>query len=162
MEKRSSSPITVQGGSTANKTGNALEQFVQNSLKALGYQYIGKKQFLDFSRQATYPIYTQQILIGETIYGTKRYCDFILFHPEKYPANLIIECKWQQSTGSVDEKFPFLVHNIRKTGIDTIVLLDGRGYKDGAKAWLEGQSGGCLLGVYDMMNFQIQINKGFL
>ena len=31
------------------------------------------------------PIYTKQCYVGLSIYGTKLYCDFLTFHPEKYP-----------------------------------------------------------------------------
>jgi hypothetical protein len=32
----------------------------------------------------------------------------------KFSDGLIIECKWQESAGSVDEKYPFVVLNIKK------------------------------------------------
>lgn len=50
-----------------------------------------------------------------------------------------IECKWQQSPGSVDEKLPYLYLNAveKYPEQDIIILLDGGGYKAGAKAWLE-------------------------
>ena len=52
-------------------------------------------------------LYAKQVRLGNTIYNTKRNCDFILFHPIKFPNNLVIECKWQQTKGSVDENTPF-------------------------------------------------------
>ncbi|MDP2637026.1 MAG: hypothetical protein Q8P03_00205, partial [bacterium] len=63
--------------------------------------------------------------MGLTIYETVRKCDFFIVNRELFPDDLIIECKWQQSGGSVDEKYPFLLFNILKTGIPTIILLDG-------------------------------------
>jgi hypothetical protein len=58
-----------------------------------------------------------------TIYDTVRRCDFFVINRAKFPNDLIIKCKWQQSSGSVDEKHPFLYFNIIKTGIPTVVLL---------------------------------------
>lgn len=82
----------------------------------------------------------------------------------KFPDGLIIECKWQQSNGSVDEKYPFTVYNILKIGVPTIILLDGKGYKRQAMEWLKSQAhpSKALIGVYDMSEFQSLVNKGFL
>ena len=91
------------------------------------------------------------------------YCDFHLFHPEKHPDGLIIESKWQQSVGSVDEKYPYLVLNIKtKYPAKTIIILDGRGYKPKAKIWLRSQIGNNLIAVFDMSEFQVWANKGGL
>jgi hypothetical protein len=62
--------------------------------------------------------------IGPSIYETPRYCDFLVINRAIFPDFLIIECKWQQSSGSVDEKYAFLLFNILKTGIPTAALLD--------------------------------------
>lgn len=82
----------------------------------------------------------------------------------KFPKDLIIECKWQQSSGSVDEKYPFLLFNIIKTAIPTVILIDGDGYKKTALKWLEEQAlnSRALIGVYSMAEFQKQVNNGFL
>ncbi|MGB8368506.1 MAG: PD-(D/E)XK nuclease superfamily protein [Limisphaerales bacterium] len=37
----------------------------------------------------------------------------------------------------MDEKYPFLYFNIIKTGVPTVVLIDGGGYKPAAKARLK-------------------------
>jgi len=83
------------------------------------------------------------------------FCDFLLFHPTRHPDNLIIESKWQESKGSVDEKFPFLVANIRERYPHaTIVVLDGGGYKKQANLWLRAQIDRRLLHVFNMQEFQ--------
>jgi hypothetical protein len=85
----------------------------------------------------------------------------MLYHPEKYPNKLIIECKWQQSSGSVDEKYPYNVLNIREMyPCPAIILLDGEGYKTGAAEWLRRQVDGVkLLAVLSMMQFQTWVNN---
>lgn len=101
-----------QGGTIANKNGSNLESFVETALTNCGYEFIDSKKFLPFSKVAEQPIYSKQVNIGESIYKKVRRCDFILFHPTKYPnKNLVIECKWQDSAGSVHEKYPFLEAN---------------------------------------------------
>lgn len=150
------------GGTTANRTGTSLETFIENKLTEKGYKYIEKKKF----RPAIYleqPIYSKQFYICKSIYKTNIYCDFIIFHPKKHKECLIIESKWQQSIGTVDEKFPYLTLNVQTTyPHKTIILLDGGGYKEGAEQWIRSQVGNNLLNVYNMSQFQTWVNKGGL
>lgn len=149
----------MQQGFRANFTGNTLERFIMHALDDRGYIFIEKSKFI----AACYlqqPIYTRQLDIGLSIYGTHLFCDFILYHPEKHPEKLIIECKWQQSAGSVDEKYPYTVQNIRERNpCRTIILLDGAGYKQGAKEWLCRQVDDKLIAVFSMVQFQTWVNN---
>src|SRR5690606_14452889 len=144
----------------SNYTGTRLEKFIEDRLIEKEYQYVPRDKF----KVATYlnqPIYSRQFHIGSSIYGTPMYCDFVLFHPEKWVNCLIIESKWQQSGGSVDEKFPYFVLNIQqKHPHQVIVLLDGGGYKQSAEIWLRGQVGNNLLKVFNMGEFQKWANQG--
>jgi len=87
------------------------------------------------------PIFSQQVFTGQNIYGKDRRIDLILYEPHKWPDCLVIQCKWQSSSGSVDEKFPFEVECIAEDAFPTIIILDGGGYSDGAKDWLMRQRG---------------------
>lgn len=144
----------MKQGTRANYTGASLEEVIHNALVRKGYQYTEKKQF-EAAKYLDQPVFTTQYPIAKSVYGTNLYCDFILYHPQKYPNCLIIESKWQESAGSVDEKFPYLVLNIReKYPCATIVVLDGGGYKEGAKKWLREQVDSKLVHVFNMMEFQ--------
>lgn len=90
-----------QGGSIANEQGDILEDLVNSVLLKKGYEFVDKKKF-NLALYLEQKIYTRQLIIGETIYGTKWKTDFTLHRPDKKPINLIIECKWQQTSGSVD------------------------------------------------------------
>lgn len=149
-------------GAKANKTGNLLERLIKESLESRSYIYVRTKDFRNAQggTLSNRPIYTTQALIGKTIYDTDRKCDFLLHHPQRFPQNLVIECKWQQASGSVDEKFPFLIENIRLLGIPTIVVVDGGGHKPGAITWMKMQKNDILLGVYTLQEFMIKINDG--
>nr|WP_233417933.1 Dam family site-specific DNA-(adenine-N6)-methyltransferase [Rickettsia conorii] len=86
--------------------------------------------------------------------------DFILYHPERHPNCLVIESKWQQSGGSVDEKYTDLVLNIKKQGIyDTIIIIDGDGYKKEALKCFKDQVGSNLIEVFSMSEFTSWVNK---
>lgn len=147
-------------GKAANYTGSTLEKFIADRLIERKYQYIVRDKF----KAAMYlqqPIYTKQMHLGESIYGTPMYGDFVLYHPEKWKDGLIIESKWQQSGGSVDEKFPYFVLNIQQRHPHkTVVLLDGGGYKKQAEQWLRNQVGNNLIHVFNMGEFQKWANKG--
>ena len=149
-------------GCQANYTGTVLQEFVNKRLCDLGYKYVHEAKF----KAATYleqPIYTWQHHIGDGIYGLPLKCDFTLYHPTKWPDCLIIECKWQQSGGSVDEKYPYLVLNIQHCyPYKTLLLLDGGGYRKGAAAWLRKQVGNNLLHVWSMAEFTAWANRGHL
>jgi len=162
----SSSLETISGGKQANNTGNALESFVEHILKEKEYtEFVNHKEQVFAMRKAIGgKQYSKQPYCGQSIYETKRNCDFLVLNKEKFPESLIIECKWQQVDGSVDEKYPFTVHNIMKIGSPTIILIDGGGYKKQALVWLKEQAGKdrALIGVYTMTEFQTIANKGFL
>ncbi len=152
--------MAEQGGTQANFTGNQLEKFIEFTLVNKGYKFIHKKKF-DPACYLEQPIYSKQFFIGKSIYETNSYCDFIIYHPEKHPNKLIIESKWQQSAGSVDEKYPYLILNIQmKYPCESILLLDGGGYKKGSEDWIRSQIGNNLLNVFNMSEFQKWSNKG--
>lgn len=164
----SSSEITskITQGAQANKTGNSLEMFVRQTLENNGYTAFtgSKKQLFDNRKIIGGKQYAPQVPVGNSIYESPRKCDFMVFNQEKFPDSLIIECKWQESPGSVDEKYPFLYFNIVKTGVPTIVLIDGDGYRVAAKNWLSSMAHKekALTNVWTMSEFQKAVNNGFL
>ncbi len=152
--------MEMKQGEYANYTGTTLERFIQGRLDEKGYQFIEKTKF----KAVTYleqPFYTKQFCLGLSIYETPFYCDFILYHPEKWPECLVIESKWQEASGSVDEKYPYTILNIKmRSAYKSILLLDGGGYKPGAERWLRDQVDDKLLYVFNMREFQVWTNKG--
>ena len=150
----------------ANKTGGLLESFVENLLKQRGYVefWDHKEQVFANRKSVGGKQYAKQVIVGETIYETKCKCDFLVLNKDLFPDGLVIECKWQESKGSVDVKYPMVVFNILKIGVPTIVLLDGGGYSPKAEKWLRGQAHAtkALIGVYNMQELQKAVNNGFL
>lgn len=144
----------------ANYTGTQLEKFIHDRLIEKGYAFIPRDRF-EAAAYIEQPIFTRQLFVGKSIYETDMYCDFMVYHPVKHPQCLIIESKWQQSGGSVDEKFPYFVLNIQhKYPKRTVVVLAGGGYKKQAETWLRKQVGNNLLHVFNMEEFQRWANKG--
>ena len=154
--------MVESGGTRANRTGQNLESFIEELVKSAGYRFIDQVLF-PASQCLEQPIYTKQRVAGKDIYGKNHKVDFYLYHPRKWVHSLVIESKWQQARGSVEEKLPFLVLSIQLIGIPTIVILDGKGYSPGAREWLKSHAGvGSLEQVLDMSEFQRFVNNGRL
>lgn len=98
--------------------------------------------------------------VGHTIYGGLLKVDRLVMGLLGYPDGLIIESKWQERDGSVDEKFPYLVLNIKECyPCPTIIIAAGGGARDGALRWLRSQVGGRLLAVLTLEEFVTWCNR---
>jgi hypothetical protein len=164
VKKANSSSATTDW--KANKTGNRLEAFVEQALAEYKYTEFWNHKSSAFANRKSIggKQYMKQLPIGPTIYNSERRCDFYIVNRDKFPDDLIIECRWQQVGGSVDEKLPYFLFNILKTGIPTIVLMDGGGCRATALAWLKEQvhPKGALIAVWTMTEFHKAINDGLL
>ena len=150
-------------GQRANRHGKQLERFTAEELEDAGYEPVWPVYFIFALRDMDQPVYAEQVEVGRDIYGKNRRVDFLLFHPQKYPNGLVIQCKWQAVGGTVDQKYPFEVLCIAQGEYDTIIILDGGGYSDGAETWLKGQAGrNRLKHVFNQGDFQRFIARGNL
>lgn len=145
----------------ANRTGPRLEQFVAGLLDDAGYQAVKPASLFFALREMEQPIYARQCEAGRDIYGKMRRVDFLVYHPRKWPQSLVIQCKWQASSGSVEEKYPFEVQSIQQVGYPAIIILDGGGYSRGAEQWLKAQAGkNNLKHVFSQGDFQRFVSRG--
>ena len=151
----------TQGG-RANKFGQVLESTVEATLQGHGYFKVGhnvsKKQQREYILNSTLlpKRYARQVYIGTGIYESDIYVDFYVVGSDAIPSGLIIECKWQQESGSVDEKFPYLNLNIKDCyPAPAVVVVDGGGMKPGAISWFKKQVNlnPNLLAVYTLASF---------
>ena len=123
-----------QGG-IANAQGRTLESVVISTLEQKGFRKVPYKEYLNGLN-----IYGDELLLTnvpyETIYGHKGKTEFKI-QSQRY-GEYRIECKWQQSSGSVDEKFPYLYLNCieKMPENNIIIIIDGQGAKPGAIDWL--------------------------
>ena len=137
--------MVKQGGKTATKNGSQLENFIKTILEDQEYQFVERNKFILATNGLEQKLYTQQLVIGESIYSTAEHrhqlnADFVVYNSNNKERYIIIECKSQTSTGSVNEKYPYLNENIKhKYPYKTIVVLDAPAAKKGAKIWLKEQ-----------------------
>jgi len=104
--------------------------------------------------------FARQQPIGRGIYETDLYADFFIRGHPTYLTGLIVESKRQDASGSVDEKLPYLVANIRECyPCPTIIVLCGGGFRAGAERWLRRQIGGALIYVFHLEEFLTWCNR---
>lgn len=158
----------------AEATGSTAEATIRSVLSSRGYVETSAHEALEadpeleqtvlfggFARKARPArLFVAQFPIGCSIYGLPLQADFWLRGAPGYPGGLALEVKWQQSTGSVDEKFPYLVLNIQQCyPCPAIVIADGGGQRPGALEWLRSQAGGNLLAVFTLAEFLAWANR---
>ena len=123
-------------GTKANRSGHSAEQIIAHVLTDHGFQF------------------KRQHRLCESIYGHPIRVDFFIENADGYPDGLAIECKWQDVSGSIDEKLPYLVLNIKeKFPCPAVIMLDGEGHKPGAINWITSQTDDKLLAVFSISEF---------
>lgn len=119
-------------GTTANHHGHTLEETVLRVFTRYGFR---------ICKARDYHGEEGDILLRDvpytSIYGHTGKTEFVALSTSRQ-MRIRIECKWQQSTGSVDEKFPYLYLNCiyAMPEPEIILLIDGGGYKQGALDWI--------------------------
>lgn len=76
-----------------------------------------------------------QVSVGRRIWGARRRIDVVLKHSETR-VSLGVECKYQGSSGSAEEKIPATIDDIRAWPIRGIVVFSGNGFSDNIRAYL--------------------------
>ena len=128
--------MTMPQGGLANSSGNTLEKTIMGTLQSKGFEIVNYREWNNKKDK-----YGTELLLRNvpftTIYEHDGNTEFLL-KSAKYSLDIRIECKWQQSPGSVDEKFPYLYLNCveRMPESHIIIVIDGGGAKAGAIEWL--------------------------
>ena len=134
-------------GKRAATNGSKFEDVVENLICEI-LEIESCKSTSDNSKDDT--LYTN--VPYESIYGTKCRSEFVL----KYKNRTIrIECKSQESAGSVDEKLPYLVENFthKVPEEETIIIHHGSGFRQGAIDWLRNACKGTKCRVFNLTEF---------
>jgi len=108
----------------------------------------------------------------ETIYKHRGHTEYLL-RSKRFNKEIRIECKWQQVSGSVDEKLPYLYLNCIETmpEKEIIIVIDGDGWKKGAIEWFkeavtnrrytDKASLGRVVRIFNLKEFITWANKEF-
>lgn len=80
----------------------------------------------------------RQVVMGDRIWGPRRHVDVVLSKPDT-ERMLGIECKYQRSKGTVEEKIPLTVEDMEDWPIRGIVVLHGDGFSRDFRPFLKGR-----------------------
>lgn len=79
-----------------------------------------------------------EITLGKTVIGKDRYIDVFVIRPDDRKAIAIaIECKYQDSMGSVDEKIPYALLDLQALWVPGCLVYAGKGWSRGVLHSLE-------------------------
>ncbi|NJM14428.1 MAG: hypothetical protein HC896_02760 [Bacteroidales bacterium] len=117
------------GKANAVQSGQDLERQVAEIATALGLQV------------------QRQVPVGRRIWGAQRRIDVVLKHPETR-LSLGVECKYQGTSGSAEEKIPATIEDIRAWPIRGLVVYGGSGFSSNMESYL--LSTGVAVSIEDM------------
>jgi len=78
----------------------------------------------------------REVSLGKSIIGKNRRIDLLCVHRESSKV-LAIECKVQSAQGTVDEKIPYALDDLRAMHIPAFVVYAGQGFSDGVLHMLQ-------------------------
>ena len=81
-------------------------------------------------------VYTE-VPFGTTIIGKDRKVDVFVLRPSDQSA-LAIECKWQQTDGTTDEKVPYALQDLEAMWVPGCLTYAGEGWSKGVLHTLKG------------------------
>ena len=107
----------MPGRRAAVDSGRALELEVEQVAVSLGIEV------------------RRQYALGRRIWGTRRRIDVILTHPDNR-TRLGVECKFQRTVGTAEEKVPLIIQDIETWPIPGIVVFAGGGFTPHMQGYL--------------------------
>ena len=81
----------------------------------------------------------REVRIGKTIIGKDR-CVDVFCHCESSNKAFAIECKYQDSQGTVDEKIPYALEDLRALPVRACIAYAGTGFSQGVLHLLRASS----------------------
>ncbi|MEK6607847.1 MAG: PD-(D/E)XK nuclease superfamily protein, partial [Myxococcota bacterium] len=76
----------------------------------------------------------RQVRVGRRIWGAERRIDLVI--GDAHRRRLGIECKFQGTGGTAEEKIPATIEDIRAWPIPGLVVFDGQGFSNHMRAFL--------------------------
>ena len=127
----------LKQGTKANISGKVLEQVIIPMFNNFGYnviQYNQVKKNPELEKEDKIVIFNIPFI---SIYNHKGKTEYLIINKDGVKTR--VEAKNQQCAGSVDEKLSYLfINTIYSYPEENIILLiEGNGWKEGSKKWLE-------------------------
>ncbi len=83
-----------------------------------------------------------EISLGKTVIGKDRFIDVFVVRPSDRKA-IAIECKYQDSLGTVDEKIPYALQDLEALWVPGCLVYAGKGWSKGVLHSLEASRLAC-------------------
>lgn len=83
-----------------------------------------------------------EVSLGKTVIGKDRYIDVFVVRPSDRKA-IAIECKYQDSLGTVDEKIPYALQDLEAMWVPGCLVYAGTGWSRGVLHTLEASRLAC-------------------
>jgi len=107
----------MPGRGEAPASGKALEERVEGIAAGLGLEV------------------ARQVKVGRRVWGAERRIDLVLRHRPS-GRRLGLECKFQGTAGTAEEKIPATLRDLEAWPIDGLVVFAGEGFSEHMKAYL--------------------------
>lgn len=124
-------------GSLANMNGKIFENMLIPIFEAHGFKVFNESEInhIDLTHIRRYVIKNASYM---TIYDNKGKTEFVIVDDFR---RIRVEAKYQAAAGSVDEKYPYMLLNgiYQYPEKEIIFVVDGGGYKPGAREWLQNR-----------------------
>jgi hypothetical protein len=78
----------------------------------------------------------EEVYLGTTIIGKQRRIDLFVLGPDSKA--LCVECKYQDSSGTADEKIPYALNDLAAQRIPGVIVYAGGGFSAGVLHLLQG------------------------
>ncbi len=82
----------------------------------------------------------EEVNLGTSIIGKQRRIDLFLLGPNERA--LVVECKYQDSTGTADEKIPYALDDMEALRVPGVLVYAGSGFSPGVLHLLQGSEFG--------------------
>ncbi len=131
--------MAISQGAQANKNGKVFENMMIPIFTEAGFEIFTQGDLKKKKVQkkiATLKRYVIRNAAYMTIYNEGGKTEFVIVDD---PRRIRVEAKYQAAAGSVDEKYPYMLLNgiYKYPESEIIFVVDGGGYKPGARKWLE-------------------------
>lgn len=118
-------------GAMANRSGHVFERMMVPVFEANGYPVV---TWREYSAHPSDRCAVKDVPFTN-VYGTESRTEFVIVDGDR---RVRVECKYQTSAGSVDEKFPYMYLNsvMAYPESEVVLVIDGDGYRPGARQWV--------------------------
>ena len=130
--------ITTTQGYEATHSGKFLEETLRRELSARGFLFRTNGNDAN-----TLDMFAPRVVVihapYRSLYGCQSRSEFLITDGSR---KIRVECRWQEISGSVDEKFPYLLRNAVECmpELEVLILYGGNGARRDAIEWLKREA----------------------